>query len=123
MKQHLLAEQLKELPYKERVTLLSLVTGLTKEYLKSEYEYGTKNEDGMLAAYGYTVMVGELIELIENYTRRFPIPTINESKYNVAVTFKNHENNIVELSSGYKTSYCDALYEIVKKLLSEKYIE
>jgi hypothetical protein len=122
MKQHLLGEQLMEINYEERLVLLSLVTGLEKQYLKEEYEAGKSNEEAMLRSYGYQVNIGELIAPIEDYTRQFPFPIVSNGKYAINISWTNSQNNLIELYSDYQPSYCDALYEIVKKLLKDKYI-
>ena len=122
MKQHLFAEQLKELSYEERIVLLSLVTGLTKDYLRDEYREGIKDEDAVLRAYGFNVKVGEMIEIIESYTRQFPVPTIEHGKYAINLKWKNIREEEMEAHSDFKDSYCDALFEIVKQLLKARYI-
>jgi hypothetical protein len=122
MKQHLLGEQLKEVSFGDLITLLSLVLGLQKEYLEEEYEKGKKEEAGMLRAYGYQVNVGELLELVQVYTGQFPIPTIDAETYVVKVNYKNQDGSQVVAESDFQPSYCDALYEIVKKLLKDKVI-
>lgn len=50
------------------------------------------------------------------------IPTINEDTYLVKVNYKNEDGDQIEANSDFKPSYCDALYEIVKKLLIDKVI-
>jgi len=113
MKQHVNGVQLKEIELEERITLLSLATGLTKDYVKDEYKKGMKDEDSMLLKYGYDLKVGELIEIIEDFTGEFPLPEVANGKYKV---------KILETDSEFQQTYCDALYEIVKVLLKKKII-
>lgn len=113
MKQHVNGAQLKEIDFEERITLLSLATGLTKDYVREEYKKGIKDEDSMLLKYGYDLKVGELIEIIEGFTSEFPIPEIVNGKYKVKIT---------EADSEPQLTYCDALYEVVKVLLKKKII-
>jgi hypothetical protein len=122
MKQHLEGKQLQEINYEDRITLLSLVTGLTREYLKEEYQKGLKDESGMLASYGYYVKVGELIELIEEFVCQFPIPEIKNGQYRVSILGEDLRARKIEADSDFQPTYCDALYEVVKYLLKEKYI-
>lgn len=114
MKQHVFGAQLKEIDFQDRVTLLSLATGLTKEYVADEYKKGMKDEDSMLLKYGYDLKVGELIEIIQDFSREFPIPEIEHQKYRVKISVAD---------SGFQPSYCDALYEVVKVLLKNGIIE
>ncbi|WP_160679456.1 hypothetical protein [Clostridium sp. C8-1-8] len=123
MKQHLLGRQLKEIEYEDRITLLSLVTGLTREYLMDEYTKDCKNEEELLLKYGYDVKVGELIEIIQDYTGTFPAPSIKNKNYEVMVRVQDSKDSDIEIKSGVKETYCDALYEIVKFLLNNDYIE
>ncbi|QAA34322.1 hypothetical protein [Clostridium manihotivorum] len=123
MKQHLLGRQLKDIEYEHRITLLSLVTGLTREYLMDEYPRDCKNEEESLLKYGYDVKVGELIEIIQDYTGRFPAPSIKNNNYEVTVKLEDSNDSEIEIKSGVKETYCDALYEIVKFLLKNDYIE
>ena len=120
MKQHLLGSQLMELPFEERIILLSIVTGLNITKMKEEYEKGIRDEGGMLAAYGFQVDIGSLIEIVEDYTEQFPSPVIKHEKYAVKLSVKDAEN---EFYSDFHDTYCDALFEIVKKLLAKKIIE
>lgn len=113
MKQHVNGAQLKEIDFEERVTLLSLATGLTKEYVKDEYNKGLKNEDSMLLKYGYDLKIGELIEIIEDFTGEFPAPEAASGKYRVKISAAD---------SQLQSTYCDALYEVVKVLLKKKII-
>ncbi|MCM8709575.1 hypothetical protein M2651_00890 [Clostridium sp. SYSU_GA19001] len=122
MKQHLLGNQLLEINFEDRITLLSLVTGLTKEYIENEYKKGMKDEEGMLLSYGYSVKVGELIEIVEDYTGQFPIPEIKNDKYRVKICSENMNRKTINFDSDFQSSYCDALYEVVKYLLKEKFI-
>lgn len=123
MKQHLFGDQLKELNYEERIILLSHVTGLNRQYMSEEYSKGIKDEEGMLRAFGFEVKIGELIELIYNYTRQFPSPVVSQGNFAVDISFEDGKGNAIEYKSGTHQAYIDALYEIVKKLLNEKYIE
>ncbi|GFP74774.1 hypothetical protein [Clostridium fungisolvens] len=123
MKQHLIGKQLKEIGYDDRIKLLSLVTGLTREYLADEYKRDDKHEDDLLLKYGYDVKVGELIEIIQDYTGQFPAPTLNNQQYEVVVSLKNNNGEVIEAKSGLQETYCDALYEIVKFLLNNNYID
>ncbi|GLC29315.1 hypothetical protein [Clostridium omnivorum] len=123
MKQHLFGDQLKEINYEERIILLSHVTGLNSEYMKEEYAKGIKDEEGMLRALGFEVKIGELIELIYNYTRQFPSPIVSQGSFAVHISFDDGKGNKIEYKSGTHMAYIDALYEIVKNLLNEKYIE
>lgn len=123
MKQHLFGDQLKEISYEERIILLSHVTGLNMQYMKEEYVKGIKEEEGMLRAFGFEVKLGELIELIYNYTRQFPNPVVSQGSFTVDISFDDGKGNITEYKSGTHLAYIDALYEIVKKLLKDKYIE
>lgn len=122
MKQHLLAEQLQEISYEKRIILLSLVLGLEKGYLSEEYEKGQKDELTLLRSYAYKVNVGELLELVEVYAGKFPVPTIKGDTYSINVTFKDNDGEEVVADSDFHTSYVDALYEIVKKLLNKNVI-
>ncbi|GKU26709.1 hypothetical protein [Clostridium folliculivorans] len=123
MKQHLSGKQLKEISYDNRIKLLSLVTGLTREYLGDEYKRDTKHEDELLLKYGYDVKVGELIEIIQDYTGQFPTPNLNNQQYEVVVSLKNNKGEVIEAKSELQESYCDALYDIVKFLLNNDYID
>jgi len=123
MKQHLLGEQLKEISYEQRIVLLSFVTGLNKEYMEAEYAKGIKDEESMLRAYGFDVKIGELIELIYNYTRQFPNVAISEGEFSISVSLEDEKGNTVEFNTNPQPSYCDALYVVVKELLNKKYIE
>ncbi|MBK1810063.1 hypothetical protein JHL18_05315 [Clostridium sp. YIM B02505] len=123
MKQHLLGRQLKEINYDDRIRLLSLVTGLTREYLRDEYKRDSKHEDELLLKYGYDVKVGELIEIIQDYTRQFPAPKINNQQYEVVINLKDNNGEVIEVESGLQETYCDALYEVVKFLLNNNYID
>ena len=122
MKQHLSGNQLKELSYEDRISLLSLVLGLNREYMEKEYAKGIKNEDSMLLGYGYKVNVGELMEIIQNYGGTFPVPTINKNKYSLNITWKNENGETITSSVEGKDEYIDALYEVVKDLFSKKKI-
>jgi hypothetical protein len=113
MKQHLLAKQLKELDFEDRIILISLATGLTREYVRDEYKKGMKDEDGMLMEYGFELKVGDLIEIIENFTNEFPIPEISGGKYRVKTSLAD---------SDFQPTYCDSLFEVVKVLLKNKHI-
>jgi hypothetical protein len=113
MKQHINGAQLKEIDFEQRITLLSLATGLTKEYVRNEYSKGMKDEDSMLLKYGYDLKVGELIEIIENFTSEFPVPEIVNGKYKVKISAADSQPQL---------TYCDALYEVVKVLLNKKII-
>ena len=123
MKQHLLGKQLKEISYDNRIKLLSLVTGLTREYLGDEYKRDTKHEDELLLKYGYDVKVGELIEIILDYTGQFPTPNLNNQQYEVIVNLKNNNGEVIEAKSELQENYCDALYDVVKFLLNNYYID
>lgn len=120
MKQHVSGGQLIELNYEERITLISFVTGLEKEYAREEYEKGRKNEEDMLRSYGYYINIGQMIEIILNCTGQFPNPIMLDNKYAVKISWENDKGETVELSSGDQFDYCDALYEIVKQLLNNK---
>lgn len=122
MKQHLFGNQLLEIDFEDRMTLLSLVTGLTREYVKDEYKKGMKDEEGMLLSYGYSVKVGELIEIIEDYTGQFPVPEIKNNKYRVKISGENPSGRKIDVDSDFQPTYCDALYEVVKYLLKEKFV-
>lgn len=122
MKQHISASQLAELNYEERIILISFVTGLEKDYAKEEYEKGKRNEEDMLRSYGYYINIGQMIEIILNYTGQFPTPIILNDKYAVKISWKNDKGENVEFSSESQLDYCDALYEIVKQLLNNKYV-
>jgi hypothetical protein len=122
MKQHLSGNQLKELSYENRISLLSLVVGLNKEYLQEEYSRGMKNEDAMLLEYGYRVNLGELMEIIQNYTGKFPVPTVDTDKYSLNITWKNEDEKIFTSSVEGKSEYIDALYEVVKDLFAKNQI-
>lgn len=122
MKQHLNGNQLKELNFEDRISLLSLVLGLNKEYMEDEYTKGVKNEESMLLGYGYKVNVGELMEIIQNYGGTFPVPTINKNKYSLNITWKNENGETITSSVEGKDEYIDALYEVVKDLFSKKKI-
>ncbi|MFL0267562.1 hypothetical protein [Candidatus Clostridium radicumherbarum] len=113
MKQHVNGAQLKEIDLDERISLLSLVTGLAKDYVSDEYRKGMKDEDSMLLKYGYDIKVGDLIEMIEDFTGEFPTPEIVSGKYKVKISAADSE---------FQVSYCDALYEVVKILLKKKII-
>lgn len=124
MKQHLLGKQLREIKYEDRLTLLSLVLGLNRQYLIDEYNKGLKkNEDGMLMEYGYKVNVGEMIEIIQSHTGQFPMPTIESGKYLVDIAWITQAGVSDKSSSGYQDEYCDALYEVVKDLFKKGYID
>lgn len=122
MKQHLSASQLKELEYGDRITLLSLATGLTKEYMDDEYKKGLKREDDMLFKYGYDVKIGEMIQMIEDFTGKFPSPIIEKGSYRIKILGTSLHGNNIEVDSDFKPTYCDALFEIVKSLLKNKHI-
>lgn len=122
MKQHLYADQLKELSYNNRITLLSLTMGLDKNYLRQEYKENTKDEEGQLRAYGFEVKVGDMIEVVEDYTGKFPSPEIAQGKYLINLELDSKEKETVKLSSGAQSEYCDALFEIIKKLLEKDII-
>jgi hypothetical protein len=122
MKQHVSAEQLTELNYEERLTLIAFVTGLEKNYAKEEYKKGKKDEEDMLRSYGYYINIGQLIEIIFDYTGQFPTPITLDNKYAVKISWKNDNGETVEFFSGDQVDYCDALYEIVKQLLNNKYV-
>lgn len=122
MKQHLLGNQLREIDYEDRITLIALAIGLTKDYVREEYRKGIKNEDGMLMEYGFALKVGELMEIIQDFTGEFPIPEISGGKYRVKISWIDLNNNKADADSDYQMNYCDALYEIVKVLLKGKYI-
>lgn len=122
MKQHLISSQLKELEYGDRITLLSLATGLTKEYMDEEYQKGIKREDDMLFKYGYDVKVGEMIQMIEDSTGQFPCPIIEKGSYRIKISGKSLQGSNIEADSDFKPTYCDALFEIIKTLLKNKYI-
>jgi hypothetical protein len=114
MKQHINGAQLREIDLNERISLLSLVTGLTKEYVSDEYRKGMKDEDSMLLKYGYDIKVGDLIEIIEDFTGEFPTPEVVGGKYKVKISTADSE---------FKVSYCDALYDVVKVLLKKNIID
>jgi hypothetical protein len=122
MKQHLNGKQLKELEYEDRITLLSLATGLTKAYMDDEYRHGLSHEDDMLLKYGYDVKIGELIEIVEDYTGQFPVPTVEKGQYRVKLSGKSLLGINIEVDSDFQSTYCDALFEIIKVLLKNKYI-
>jgi hypothetical protein len=122
IKQHLLASQLKEVDFEDRIALLSLATGLTKEYVREEYRKGMKNEDGMLIEYGFALKIGELMEIIQDFTGQFPVPEIVSGKYRVKIVWKDLNGKDAEADSDLQGSYCDALYEVVKQLLKGKHI-
>ncbi|ERI90059.1 hypothetical protein HMPREF1982_04326 [Clostridiales bacterium oral taxon 876 str. F0540] len=122
MKQHLLASQLKEVDLEDRITLLSLATGLTKEYVRDEYRKGMKNEEGMLIEYGFALKIGELMEIIQDFTGQFPIPEIASGRYRVKIAWKDLNGRDAEADSEFQANYCDALYEVVKQLLKGKHI-
>jgi hypothetical protein len=122
MKQHLSGNQLKELNYEDRISLLSLVVGLNIDYLEEEYARGMKNEDAMLLEYGYRVNIGELMEIIQNYTGKFPVPTVFRDKYSLDITCKNENEETFTSSAADKSEYIDALYEVVKDLFAKKQI-
>lgn len=113
MKQHVNGAQLKEIDLDERISLLSLATGLTKDYVRDEYRKGMKDEDNMLLKYGYDLKVGDLIEIIENFTGEFPTTEVANGKYRVKISSADSE---------FQLTYCDALYEVVKILLKKKII-
>jgi hypothetical protein len=113
MKQHVFGNQLKEIDFEDRIALLSLATGLTREYVKDEYKKGLRDEDAMLLKYGYDLKVGDLIEIIQDFTGEFPIPEIIGGKYRVKIS---------KADSDFQPTYCDALYEVVKVLLKNKHI-
>jgi hypothetical protein len=113
MKQHLLANQLKEVDFEDRITLLSLATGLTRDYVREEYKKGMRDEEGMLMEHGFALKIGELIEIIQDFTGEFPIPEIEAGKYRVKISLAD---------SDFQPTYCDALYEVVKILLKNKHI-
>ena len=123
MKQHLLGEQLREINYEERIILLSLVTGLNKEYMRAEYAKGIKDEENMLRAYGFDVKIGEMIELIYNYTRQFPNTIIAEGEFSINISIDDEAGNSTEFHTNPQPTYCDALYKVVKELLNKNYIE
>lgn len=123
MKQHLLGEQLKEINYEERIILLSFVTGLNKEYMRAEYNKGIKDEDNMLRVYAFDVKIGEMIELIYNYTRQFPNAIVAEGEFSIIVPIEDELGNITEFDTNPQPTYCDALYIVVKELLNKNYIE
>ena len=123
MKQHLLGEQLKEIDYEQRIILLSFVTGLNKEYMKAEYAKGMKDENTMLRAYGFDVKIGELIELIYNYTSQFPNVEISEGEFTIRISLEHEKGNITQFNTKPQPTYCDALYVVVKELLNNNYIE
>jgi hypothetical protein len=113
MKQHLTADQLKEIEFEDRITLISLATGLTRDYVREEYKKGIRNEEGMLMEYGFALKVGELMEIIEDFTSEFPVPEISGGKYRIKISIAD---------SGFQATYCDSLYEIVKVLIKNKHI-
>jgi hypothetical protein len=113
VKQHISANQLKEVDFDDRITLLSLATGLTRDYVRDEYKKGVRDEEGMLMEYGYALKIGELIEIIEDFTGEFPVPEITGGKYRVKISLAD---------SDFQSTYCDALYEVVKILLKNKHI-
>lgn len=123
MRQHLNAQQLKELDYENRITLIALVIGVNKEYMKNEYSKGLKNEDAMLLEYGYKVNVGELMEIVQSYTGQFPIPTINNEMFELNLIRVDRNGEKENMCSGQNSEYIDALYEIVKMILAKGYIE
>lgn len=122
MKQHLYAEQLKELSYNNRITLLSLAMGLDKSYLRQEYKENSKDEEGQLRAYGFEVKVGDMIEAIEDYTEKFPIPEIEQGKYLINLEFISKDEETIKLTSEYQPTYCDALFKIIKSLFDKNII-
>lgn len=122
MKQHLSASQLKELEFEDRITLLSLATGLTREYMKDEYRQGSKHEDDMLIKYGYDVKVGEMIEIIEDFTGVFPSPIVEKGKYEIKISGKSLKGDNIDIDSDFQATYVEALFEIIKTLLTNKYI-
>ena len=83
LKQHLAADNLKELSYEDRITLLSMVLGLNKDYMKEEYDIGLKDEEIMLIEYGSKVNIGELMEIVQSYTGQFPIPTMRKGVFSL----------------------------------------
>jgi hypothetical protein len=113
MKQHLTGNQLREIDFQDRITLLSLSTGLTRDYVKDEYKKGMKDEEGMLMEYGFGLKVGELIEIILDFTGEFPVPEISGGKYRVKIALAD---------SDFHPTYCDALFEVVKALLKNRHI-
>ncbi|SHK49103.1 hypothetical protein SAMN02745163_03904 [Clostridium cavendishii DSM 21758] len=122
MKQHLLGKQLKEVRFEERITLLSLVLGLNREYLIEEYNQGLKREDAMLMEYGYKINVGEMIGIIQAHTGVFPMPIIENGMYSINLEWTTKEGVNDKAVSQKYDEYCDALYEIVKDLFKKGYI-
>ena len=116
MKQHLFGSQLKEIEYNNRIVLISLVTGIKREYVEDEYNKGIKREEDMLRKYAYNVNIGELIEIIENNTGQFPVPIVNRGEYKIYIEWMNSNGDKFCIESDIYQSYCDALFEIVKKL-------
>lgn len=122
MKQHLSGNQLKELNFEDRISLLSLVLGLNREYMEKEYNKGLKNEDSMLLEYGYKVNIGELMEIVQNYAGTFPLPNVNKGEFSLSVTWKNEKGETFTSSVENKDEFIDTLYDVVKDLFSKKQI-
>lgn len=124
MKQHLFESQLRELNHGDLMTLLSHVTGLEKTYMEEEFDRAIKkDESGALRSFGFDVKIGELIELIYNYTREFPNPITENGMFKIKMNLTNEDEETYTFETEPMLEYCDALFEVLKHLFKENYIK